>query len=96
MQKAKFKSFKNYNDCGYHLRSFGISESCSKSYFHPYSHAYDIPLRASRIFFALVEIKTKKRNAIMDVDTLMRGAVETRLQPRFSKLADEIRLQRLH
>ena len=47
-------------------------------------------------FSALVEIKTKKRNAIVDVDTLMRGALETRLLPRFSKLADEIQQQVSH
>ena len=40
-----------------------------------------------------MEIKSK-RNAIKDVDTLMRGALETR--PRFSQLADEIQQQGLH
>ena len=36
-----------------------------------------------------MEVKSK-RNAITDVDTLMRGALETR--PRFSQLADEVKL----
>ena len=40
-------------------------------------------------FSALVEIKSKKRK---DVDTLMRGALETR--PHFSQLAGEIQQQR--
>ena len=42
-------------------------------------------------FSALAEIKPKKRNAMKDVDTLMRGALETR--PCFSQLADELQLQ---
>ena len=45
-------------------------------------------------FSTLVEIKSKKRNAIKDVDTLMRGALETR--PRFSQPANEIQQQRSH
>ena len=45
-------------------------------------------------FYALVEIKSKKRNATKDVDTLVLEALETR--PRFSQLADEIQQQRLH
>ena len=44
-------------------------------------------------FSALVEIKSK-RNAIKDVATLMRGALESR--PHFSQLADEIQQQGLH
>ena len=43
-------------------------------------------------FSALVEIKSKKINAIEDVDTVMRGALETR--PRFSQLANGIQQQR--
>ena len=43
-------------------------------------------------FSTLVEIKSKKRNAIKDVDALMRGPLETR--PRFSQLADEIQQKR--
>ena len=45
-------------------------------------------------FTALVKIKSKKRNATKDVDTLVLGALEIR--PRFSQLADEIQQQRLH
>ena len=44
-------------------------------------------------FSTLAEIKSK-RNAMKDVDTLMRGAPETR--PRFSQLAGEIQQQSLH
>ena len=68
------------------------TKSCSKSYFHPCSHAY----LCEQKFSVLVEIKPKKRNLIKDVDTLVRGALETRLLPRFSQLADEIQRQRPH
>ena len=44
-------------------------------------------------FSALVQIKSK-RNAIKDVDTFMREALETRLH--FSQLADEIQQQGSH
>ena len=47
-------------------------------------------------FSALVEIKSKKRNSIKDVDMLMKGAFEIRLLPPFSQLADEIQQQRSH
>ena len=47
-------------------------------------------------FSALVEIKLKKRKSIKDFDMMMRGALETRLLPRFSQLADEIKQQHLY
>ena len=45
-------------------------------------------------FLALVEIKSKKRNIIKDVDLLMREALETR--PCFSQIANEIQQQCSH
>jgi len=47
-------------------------------------------------FSALVEIKSKKRNSIKEIDNLMRGALETRLQPRFAQLADVIQQHYSH
>ena len=47
-------------------------------------------------FSSLVEIKSKKRNSIKDVDTVTRGALEARLMPRFLQLADKIQQQQSH
>ena len=47
-------------------------------------------------FSAVVEIESNKRNSIKDVDMLMRGALEARLLPRFSPIADEIQQERSH
>ena len=41
-------------------------------------------------FSSLVLIKTKKRNAILNLDPLMRVALENRLKPRFSLIADKM------
>ena len=95
VQKAKFESFKNYNE-------FWVSLYEVPEYQNLAQKAISVLIRmpttylCEQGFSALVEIKTKKRNAIMDVDTLMRGALETRLLPRFSKLADEIQQQVSH
>ena len=95
VQKAKFKLFKNYNE-------FWVSLYEVPEYQNLAQKAISVLIRMPTTYLceqgfpALVEIKTKKRNAIMDVDTLMRGALETRLLPRFSKLADETQQQRSH
>ena len=39
--------------------------------------------RCEQGFSSLVEIKLKNRNSIQDVDTLMKGALETKLTPLF-------------
>ena len=52
---------------------------------------------ASKAFFLVeIEIKSKKKNSIKDVDALIRGALETWLMPRFSQLADKIQRQQSH
>ena len=51
-------------------------------------------LYEQRFSAPIVEIKSKKKNAMKDVDMLMQGALKTR--PRFSQLAGEIQQQRLH
>lgn len=47
-------------------------------------------------FSALVLIKSRKRNAILNVDPLMRGALESRLMPRFQLIADKVQQQPSH
>lgn len=47
-------------------------------------------------FSSLVLIKTKKRNAILNLDPLMRVALENRLMPRFSLIADKVHQQPSH
>ncbi|XP_076061599.1 protein FAM200A-like [Oratosquilla oratoria] len=47
-------------------------------------------------FSSLVLIKTKKRNAILNLDTLMRVALENRLTPRFNLIADKVQQQPSH
>lgn len=41
-------------------------------------------------FSSLVEIKSKKRNSILDIDPLMRGAIEKKLTPRYEKISKKI------
>ena len=95
VQKAEFKSFKNYNE-------FWVSLFEVLEYQNFAQKAISVLIRmpttylCEQGFSALVEIKSNKRNAIKDVDTLMRGALETRLLPCFSQLADKIQQQRSH
>ena len=37
-------------------------------------------------FSPLIELKTKKRNALLDMDSVMRGALEKEIEPRFENL----------
>ena len=89
VQKAKFKLFKN-------LHEFWVSLFEVPEYQNLAQKAISVLIRmpttylCEQGFSALVEIKSNKRNAIKDVDTLMRGALKTRLPPRFSQLADKI------
>ena len=47
-------------------------------------------------FSSLVLIKTKKRNAILNLDPLMRVALENRLTPRFNLISDKVQQQPSH
>ena len=53
---------------------------------------------AEKAFSTLVDIKTKKRNSLMDttLDALMRGALETKINPDFRKIAEAIQQQASH
>lgn len=48
---------------------------------------------AEKGFSALVNIKTRKRNKLKNIDELMRGALETEIKPRIEKIAQEIEPQ---
>ena len=47
-------------------------------------------------FFSLLEIKCTKRNRIIDVNVLIRGAVETDMLPRFNLLSENVQQQVSH
>ena len=75
VQKAEVKSFKNYNE-------FWVSLFEVPEYQNLAQKAISVLIRmpttylCEQGFSALVEIKSNKRNAIKDVDTLMRGALD--------------------
>ena len=48
------------------------------------------------VFSSLVEIKSKKRNSILDIDSLMRGGVEKELTPHCVQIAKTIQEQASH
>ena len=87
--EAEFKLFKNYNE--FRVSLFEVYE-----YRNLAQKAISILVSKPATYFceegfsALVETKSKKRNSIRDVDTLMREALETRLLPRFSQIADNL------
>ena len=95
VKKVEFKTFTNYTDFWVSLLSILEYQTLSQK-------AISILVRmpstyhCKQEFSSLVEIKSKKRNSIKDVDTLMREALETRLMPRFSQLADKIQQQQSH
>ena len=76
VQKAEVKSFKNYNE-------FWVSLFEVPEYQNLAQKAISVLIRmpttylCEQGFSALVEIKSNKRNAIKDVDTLMRGALDS-------------------
>ena len=87
--EAEFKSFKNYNEVWVSL--FEVHEyrnlaqkAISILAFMPATYL------CKQGFSALVEIKSKKRSSIRDVDTLIREAFKTRLLPHFSQIADNL------
>ena len=47
-------------------------------------------------FSSLVEIKSKKRNSILDIDSLMRGGIEKEITPRFLQIAETMQEQASH
>ena len=47
-------------------------------------------------FSCLCEIKSRKRNSITHIDPLMRGAIETKIIPRFEMLIDDMQQQKSH
>jgi len=51
---------------------------------------------ASKYFSPLLKLHRKKRNSNKDVDSLMRGTIETRLKLRFSQLPDDFQQQPSH
>ena len=89
VQNAEFKSFKNYNE-------FWVSLLEVHEYQNLAQKAIFILVcmpttyLGEQEFSALVEIKSNKRKSTKDVDMLMRGALEAKLLPRFSQLANEI------
>ena len=95
VKKAEFKTFTNYTD-------FWVSLLSNLEYQTLAQKTISILVRmpsaypCEQEFSSLVQIKLKKRNSIKDVDTLMRGVLETRLMPRFSQLADKIQQQQSH
>ena len=95
VQKAEFKSVINYNEFWGSLFEVPEYQNLAQK---AISVLIGMPTTylCEQGFSAPVEIKSNKRNAIKEVDMLMRGALETRLLPRFSQLADEIPQQRSH
>ena len=47
-------------------------------------------------FSSLVEIKSKKRNSILDIDSLMRGGIEKEITPRYLRIAETMQEQASH
>ena len=47
-------------------------------------------------FSSLVEIKSKKRNSILDIDSLMRGGVEKELTPHYVHIVETMQKQASH
>ena len=47
-------------------------------------------------FSGLVEIKSKKRNSLLDIDSLMRGGVEKELTPHYVQIAETMQEQASH
>ena len=47
-------------------------------------------------FSNLVEIKSKKRNSIHDIDSLMRGTIEKEIKPRYLRIAETMQQQSSH
>ena len=47
-------------------------------------------------FLALIEIKTKKGNALLGLDPLMQGALEMSITTSYDAIADQIQKQRRH
>ena len=47
-------------------------------------------------FSSLVKIKSKKRNAILAIYSLMRGGIEKELTPRYGHIAETMQKQASH
>ena len=47
-------------------------------------------------FSNLLEIKSKKRNSIHDINSLMRGAIEKEIKPCYLQIAETIQQQSSH
>ena len=47
-------------------------------------------------FSNLVKIKPKKRNSVHDIDSLMRGAIEKEINPRYLQIAESMQQQSSH
>ena len=47
-------------------------------------------------FFSLVEIKSKKRNLILDINSSMRGGVEEEITPHYLRIAETMQEQASH
>ena len=47
-------------------------------------------------FSHLVEIKSKKRNSLHDIDSLIRGAIEKEKKPRYLQIAEAMQQQSSH
>ena len=94
LQKAEFKSFKNYNEFWILLLKvyeYRILAQKAISILICMPTTYLCEQR----FSALLKIKLKKRNSIKDDDTLMRR-LKRRFLPCFSQLTDKIQQQSWH
>ena len=47
-------------------------------------------------FSSLVEIKSKKRNVMLDIDSLMRRGIEKEITPRYLRIAEAMQEQASH
>ena len=76
-----------------------LTFNCSHQEYHICNHSASIPttyLCGSKNFLVLLKLRSRKITLIKDVDIVMRGAIETRLKPRFFDLGCAIQHQPPH
>ena len=93
-QKIAFREM-GYSDFWVYLLEFLEYKNLAKS-------AIDILVQMPTTYLCeegfsnLVEIKSKKRNSILDIDSLMRGGIEKEITPRYLRIAETMQEQASH
>ena len=95
MQKSSFTAFDYNGDFCVSLIQFPEYQTLAEEALSILVHMVTTYL-SEKGFSALVDIKTKKRNALLDLDPLMRGALETSTTPCYDAIADQMQEQRRH